>query len=215
MVTLLTLFAIVSALAAPSVFAASPDPASEPIVHAARVRSTDARTATLLSQGLERSATVRGLVDQLEQRDVIVYIEMQPALRKRLAGHLTWLTVAKNYRYVRISINPELNTDTAIATLGHELQHALEVANAREIVSERALEQFYQVHGDSSRVNVNGWDTPAARLAGDDVRRELAESARLARAAKARAGRMTDSIQQFDPAAWMVRYHRAQGMLPP
>ena len=215
MVSLLTLIAIVSALAAPPAFAASHDQPSEPLLHTARVRAADARTAALLTQGVERSATVRALVNQLEQLDVIVYIEMQPALRKRLAGTMTWLTRAKNYRYVRISLNPELNTDVAIATLGHELQHALEVANAREIVNERALEQFYQKHGDISRANVNGWDTAAARLAGDDVRRELVENARLAREAKARAARVTDSIQQFDPNDWMVLYRRAQGMLPP
>jgi hypothetical protein len=215
MVTLLTLFVLISAFAAPPLFAAPPDPAAPPTIHFSRVRSADARSASLLTQGLDRSATVRALVQQLEQRDVIVYVETQPSLRKRLAGKLTWLTRTKNHRYVRVSINPELNTDMAIATLGHELQHALEVANASEIVSERALEQFYQIHGDSSRVDVNGWDTQAARVAGDEVRRELAANARLAREAKSRAARVTDSIQQFDPNDWMVLYRRAQGMLPP
>jgi hypothetical protein len=151
-----------------------------------RVRSGDSRSATLLSRGLERSATIRGLVSHLERRDVIVYIEMQPTLKRRLAGTLTWITNTPTHRYVRISINPELKTDDAVATLGHELQHALEVAQAPEIVSARTLERYYARHGDISRTERNGWDTEAARLAGNEVRRELAEM---------RTTRVAESIQ--------------------
>jgi hypothetical protein len=168
----------------------------------------------LLIQGLERSATIRALANQLEQREVIVYLEMQPALRKRLAGMLTWVTATKSHRYVRISLNPELSTDAAIATLGHELQHALEVANAAEIVCERTLARFYQEHRGSNQVHATGWDTEAARVAGEDVRRELVASA--GERDRSRPGRVADSIQQqLDPDDWMVVYRRARGMLPP
>jgi hypothetical protein len=206
MLKLLTSIAIVSALSVPTVFAASPDPSPATSERSARVRAADARAAMLLVQGQHRSATVRALVTQLERLDVIVYVEMQPSLRKRLAGMLTWVTATKQHRYVRIALNPELATDMAIATLGHELQHALEVATAPEIVSEQTLANFYRSHGEGSTSQVNGWDTPAARLAGDEVRRELAGVG---------SSRVADSIQQFDPQDWFVMYRRTRGMLPP
>ena len=202
----LTLCVLVSTLAATPLLAEPPEPAATDSGRSARVRAADARSATLLTQGLERSATIRALVNALEKRDVIVYLEMQPALARRLAGTLTWVTKTRDHRYVRVSISTELNTDMAISTIGHELQHAMEVANAAEIVNEATLSRFYQLHGISTRARYNGWDTEAARIAGDDVRRELAGP---------RVTRVAESIQDFDPEHWLVVYRRARGMLPP
>ena len=138
-----------------------------------RIRPNDLRSANLLLEGLHRSATLRSLVDQLDDLSVIVYLEMQPRLRLRLAGTLTWITATPTFRYVRISWNPEISMNAAIATLGHELQHALEVAQEPSIVSAATLEAFYRKHGIDMRSH-NGWDTIAARDRGDAVRRELA-----------------------------------------
>jgi hypothetical protein len=185
----LTLFAALF-LVAPSSVAAALDPVPNPASRSVRVRAADSRSKVLLRVGLQRSETLRALVRQLETRDVIVYIEMQPLLRKRLAGMLTWIASTVEHRYVRISLNPELSTDAAIATLGHELQHALEIANASEVVSDSTMEKFYRAHGEVTRAQTNGWDTEAARVRGDEVRRELAHT---------RSGRVADSIQQFEP----------------
>jgi hypothetical protein len=184
----------------------APPAFAQPVERSPRVRAADARTAFLLTQGLQRSTTIRALVAALEQRDVIVYIELQPSLRRRLAGTLTWITATPEHRYVRISINPELNTVLAIATMGHELQHALEVATATEVRSDVAMEKFYRLHGDISRAQATGWDTEAARMTGEHVRRELAD---------ARSTRTADTTQQFDPEDWLNVYRRARGMLPP
>ena len=198
---------ITSSIILSAVLAATPPIASaDPPARSPRVRTADQRSAHLLVQGLQRSATIRGLVTQLEKRDVIVYIELQPTLKRRLAGTLTWIAATKEHRYVRVSLNPELSTDLAISTLGHELQHALEVANATSIVSDATMERFYREHGESNNTRANGWDTEAARVAGDDVRRELAGN---------RATRAIETTQQFDPEDWLVVYRRARGMLPP
>jgi hypothetical protein len=190
----------------PASFAASDEPSRSANDRSPRVRPSDSRATSLVLQGLERSETLRYLVNQLEQRDVLVYVEMQPTLKKRLAGALTWMTATKMHRYVRVSINPELHKDAAIATLGHELQHALEVANAPEIVDATTLQAYYEKNGNSNQAHVKGWDTEAARVAGEDVRRELAGI---------RVSRVAESIQPFDPDDWQVVYRRARGMLPP
>jgi hypothetical protein len=105
---------------------------------------------------------------------------------------------------VRISLNPDLSTDLLIATLGHELQHALEIAREPSIVSTDTLIHYYAKHGLSMKVHDNGWDTLAARQTGDDVRRELAS----------RGSRVVESTQDFNPESLIV-YRRARSMLPP
>jgi hypothetical protein len=205
MLKLVTLTAIL--ITAPgALFAAPGANADDPSARSPRVRAGDSRTATILLKGLERSDTIRSLVRQLEQRDVIVYLEMQPYMKRPLAGTMTWITATATHRFVRISINSELSTDAAVATLGHELQHALEVANAREIIDSQTLAAYYAKHGDNNRRHNNGWDTEAARVAGEDVRRELAGLPTT---------RVAESIQELNPDDWLIVYRRTRGMLPP
>ena len=166
-----------------------------------RVRPDDSRSAAIVLEGMERSTTLRALIDALEARDVIIYIQMQPLLKGRLAGSVTWVTAAGRFRYIRVSWSPELSTSAAIATLGHELQHALEIASEPSIVSPETLEAFYRSNGINMRAH-NGWDTIAARARGDVVRKEIA-SVRSQRAT-------TDVLQDYSPESWPAIYTQAR-----
>ena len=185
------------ALLAPVTAVAAPDlDRSGQIQYASsalRVRPHDARSAALLLDGLRQSETLRTLVRRLEDRNVIVYIQMETKLKGRLAGSLTWLTGTQKFRYVRVSINPDLRGAVAVAVLGHELQHALEVADEPSIVDRKSLNAFYRAHGISMRVSTDGWDTRAAQEVGEEIRREVAT---------ARSGYGLDSVQGFDPRQW-------------
>lgn len=206
--TAVALLATLITLAPLTVFASS-KPDSEPhgTFRDPRVRPYDARSASLLLEGIERSTTIRAIVDRLEELDVIVYLEIQPALSKKLAGRLTWMAATASHRYVRISLNPELNQDALIAALGHELQHALEVAEAPSIVDGPSLQAYYERHGVSSSHQANGWDSLAARVIGDDVRRELAG---------ARRGRIAaDATPAFNLEEWHIVFGRTRSMLRP
>ena len=179
------------------------DPALDPDGGGPRIRPYDGRVAAALVDGLRRSPTLRAMVDQIEQGDVIVYLETRDSLRKdHLAGVLTWLTATPAFRYVRVSINPELPRNTAIATLGHELQHVLEVVSDPSIVSSASMEAFYQRNGISMRRNTNGWDSLRARDVGDDVRRDL------------NGGRPThvvlEATHEVDPLTWNTVYRTAR-----
>ena len=169
-----------------------------------RVRPNDSRSAALLLQGIQRSDTLREIVERLEQSDVIVYLVMQPSLKRSLAGTLTWVTGTKSFRYVRISLNPELSSDALISVIGHELQHALEVSDAPSIVDTASLQAYYEKNGLTTPSHANGWDTLAARVTGEEVRRELLES---------RAVRGAEFAQQFNPEEWHTLYRRARGLL--
>ena len=93
----------------------------------ARIRPQDPRLTELLRDGMARSATFRALVNRIEASNLFVYVSLSPIMKANLAGKLTWMTRAGVFRYVRATINTEQNLDQMIATIAHELHHAVEV----------------------------------------------------------------------------------------
>ena len=152
----------------------------------ARIRPQDPRLADLLRAGVARSATFRAIVNRLEAGKMIVYVSLSPTMRSSLAGKLTWITEAGGFRYVRATINTEQSGDQMIATLAHELQHALEVSDDVSVVDQRSLLGLYRRIGRPSYSGINAaWETVAAQQTGFQVRRELIASAAAAAAAAA------------------------------
>ena len=93
-----------------------------------RVRVTDARLFSILAEGMTRSRTFAALVTSLNRSDVIVYVETVMTLPKDTMGRLTMLPLAGEFRYLRVQIRQDLTRREAIALIGHELQHAREIA---------------------------------------------------------------------------------------
>jgi hypothetical protein len=140
----------------------------------ARLRPQDSRLADLLRDGVARSATFRALVNRLESGQVIVYLSTSLTLRSTLAGKLTWMTKAGAFRYVKATINANQTADQMIATLAHELQHALEVSDDLDVTDQRSMLALYKRIGRPSHsILVEAWETQAAHDAGVQVRREL------------------------------------------
>jgi hypothetical protein len=170
-----TLVALVvaSLIATPAAAAVAVD-----TVQDARIRPQDPRLIQLLRSGVARSATFRALVDRLEAGNVIVYISLSQTLKSSIAGKLTWMTKAGGIRYLRATINVEQTADQMIATLAHELQHALEVSADDEVTDQRSLLALYRRIGHPSHSGLAAaWDTEAAQDAGYRVRRELVSGA--------------------------------------
>jgi hypothetical protein len=150
-----------------------------------RLRPQDARLEAVIKEGAARSATFKSLVDRIEQSNVIVYVALNPVMRPTLSGMLTWMTRTGAYRYVRASISTDLTFDQMIATVAHELQHAVEVIEDETVTDEKSLIGLYKRIGhQNSASSPNRWETTAAQQAGFQVRRELiaAPSANIARA---------------------------------
>ena len=139
-----------------------------------RLRPQDARLTDVLREGIARSATFKSLVDRIEASNVIVYAALNPLMKSNLSGTLTWMTHAGDFRYVRESISVELSFDQMIATLGHELQHAVEVIEDAAVTDEKSLVALYRRIGhQSDAASPSRWETAAAQQAGYRVRREL------------------------------------------
>lgn len=113
-----------------------------------RAAGRDARR--VLREGYRRSATFALLVERLQASDVTVYVAIVPALPLPLRGRSELVSGSRYSRYVRIDVLLVPNPDETIAVVAHELQHALEIANAPEVVDETAMERLYRKIGISS-----------------------------------------------------------------
>ena len=144
---------------------------------APHVRPIGSRAAYTLERGLALSPTLRNLVDQLEHSDLIVYI----AEDRRRAGHsdasIQFIGAASGFRFVRVTVTISLGLPQRVALLGHELQHALEVAANPEIRDRDSFLRYYEQFGKD--VHWLAFDSAAALETGERIRRECVLAANI------------------------------------
>lgn len=142
-----------------------------------RVRAVDTVADRLVQEANARSPTFRQLVAALQRSDVIVYIAESDTLRGDVQGALRFMgSGAGDERYLRIEVRLEdlgsvLSLRRAIATLAHELMHALEIADATHVVDHATFVNFYKATADQLRDDV--FDTRAAVEMGERVYFEM------------------------------------------
>jgi hypothetical protein len=135
------------------------------------IRTTDPGIRALLKRGFRHSAAFAALVARLQQSDVYVYVEQVDRLPGALDGRTMMQPVANGNRYVRIQIALRGAVEDAAAVLGHELQHAVEIADAPDVRDQIGMTRLYERIGVRGGLHV--YDTAAAQEMGRLVRREL------------------------------------------
>jgi hypothetical protein len=136
-----------------------------------RLRPTQAFASRVVEDGLRKSPTFRRLVSRLQRSDVIVYVAVKPDMRPSLGGSLRYLGNSATDRFVFVSLNGQNSRHMLVALLGHELQHAVEVADAPDVRDEAALSDLYRRIG--VRRGMDAWDSVAAQQVGQVVRSEV------------------------------------------
>jgi hypothetical protein len=149
---------------------------ADPVPRQPRLRLTHSRLEQVVGHGRRQSPSFQALLDQLEATDIVVYVECA-RLPARVDGQLTFVTAAAGTRYVLVRIAWDLPLARKIAILGHELQHALEIARSPDVVSAETMAAAYQRFGftrnrGGKRVD---FDSVAAIDAGMTIWRELAD----------------------------------------
>ena len=168
------------------VFARAADPASEfaPMTDTEaralmgspdrHVRAADKAMAEVITSGLKRSGTFAHLVLALNRSDVIVYIETGRVLPTSIVGRLLLAAGPEGTRYLRIQVSGHPGSNDMIALVGHELRHALEVAESPQVRDEASLIALYERIGHpTSTGSLHQYDTHAAQDAGRRVKAEL------------------------------------------
>jgi hypothetical protein len=107
------------------------------------VRASDSKILRLIEAGQSRSVTFRRLVATLNESDVIVYIEPK-VTHQNLGGYLPHYIVASGgYRYLRLVVETGGSQRRLVSLLAHELQHAVEVAQAPDARDSESLQAIF------------------------------------------------------------------------
>jgi hypothetical protein len=136
------------------------------------VRAADKSMAASLAAGMQRSGTFAHLVLALNKTDVIVYIQSGQVLPTSIVGRLLLAAGPEGTRYLRIQVSGHPGTNDMIALVGHELRHALEVAESPDVRDEASLIALYERIGHPS-TGIHQYDTLAAQTTGRLVKAEL------------------------------------------
>jgi len=138
------------------------------------IRPLDAGLEELVALGMRDSPSFRTLVARLEASDVVVYLRWARRLRAHLTSQLTFVGTSSALRYVDVAVDRAAARDRLVATIGHELRHAVEIAETPAIVDARSLGEAYARMGRTSRVEFHPrFETEAAVETGRLVWREL------------------------------------------
>ena len=139
------------------------------------VRPLDASTRAAFRSGMKGSPLFRELVAQLEGSDLIVHVESDCTMQDRVQGKLLFVTAAGGVRYLRVRIGCAVSGIRQVAILGHELRHAVEVADAPWVVDESTMAEEYRRIGFQSRGDTDGssFESRAAIDAGERILRDL------------------------------------------
>jgi hypothetical protein len=126
------------------------------------IRSSDGYVLQLLSDGSSRSRTFRRLVDDLKASDLVIYVR----IRKDASDTtMRFVSAVAGWRYVEIAFPRNSGRDWLISLLGHELQHALEVARSPEVRTNEEFARLYERIGVArQRMFGRSFETDAALL---------------------------------------------------
>lgn len=177
-VAILLTFSTLSAGTAPK--PTDENPAAPQSTESGGVVSSTPWVLGLIAEGMAESPTFAGITSQLLVSNVIATVEPAIQMKSGLSGYTEFVARTDKRRYVRIYFDPKLQRHQAIAIIGHELRHALEIAAHPEVVDESTLKAMYAAVG---RGQGNRWDSDGAVEAGRTILRELLAPAATAVAA--------------------------------
>jgi hypothetical protein len=152
--------------------------AAASLVVSTQVRTRDPVLGPALTEGLRQSTVIRRLVDVIDASDVIVYLARGDCPRPAIAC-VMMAGGGPDVRYVRINFRLPTglgkpgfwHKDELAVAIAHELQHAVEIAEWRDVVDGATLQAAYTRRGlDRGGTHL---DTDAAIRAGDERRAEL------------------------------------------
>jgi hypothetical protein len=144
-----------------------------------RIRPLDPLARHLLDVGRNGSPTFARLFEAVERSGLYVYVDVRSDLTVPQSGRLQFSGAHEGRRFLRVRIDTgttcralQLSRQYELAAIiGHELQHALEVADELDVDSAESFEAFY--HAIGLELRPHAFDTRAAQHAGQQVLREL------------------------------------------
>lgn len=153
--------------------------ASDP-VRVLSVRTADTRLAEMIRTGIAHSPTFGRLVTRLEQSSVVTYVDCAAPIefvqRAVPPGRLVFVGHVEGIRYLAVRLDCRPNDARQLAALAHELQHAVEVADAPHVRDRVSMARLYRSIGFPASYTGSraAFETFAAQEAGVATSDELA-----------------------------------------
>lgn len=145
----------------------------EPPAAVPRVRSANPAIAALITTGMTNSRTFRSIIERINASDGVVYVE-EGDCRNAVRGCLRAVAKSAANRIVLVHIRLAKSDCDVVATIGHELQHALEILNDPAVTDSAAMYRFYT--REARRRLGGGFETAAAVKAEQAVHAEMRSS---------------------------------------
>jgi hypothetical protein len=158
--------------AAPAMSGVDPGVVAEAPSPAPRVRSSDSTLAGLIDRAMRGSETFRRLITSIQASNGIVYVEPGRCGHGVRACLKMWMQVSGPNRFIRIVIDrTKSDRDVDVmGSLGHELQHAVEVLSEPAVTNGVTMYNFLR---RTAPTDGNRFETTAAVNAGNAVIDEL------------------------------------------
>lgn len=109
-----------------------------------RVRAADDEFRSLIREGDARSATFRAMVDEIQASNAVVMIQFGLCAKGQVRSCVSHVGGSAHTRTIRILISPRTTHDRLIATIAHELQHALEIIRQPDITTNDQVLSLYR-----------------------------------------------------------------------
>jgi hypothetical protein len=146
------------------------------------LRADDPDLVAAIADATDRSPTFRSLLDRLNRSDVVVYVKFDREPGPELAGRTTFVSVAGGRRYLRIGLDRRYFGCQRLGILGHELRHAVEIADEAAVTDNTSLAALYrQIGFRSGQEHEDRFDSLAAIDAGHRIQHEIAAGGLVSR----------------------------------
>lgn len=145
-----------------------------------RLKPADGEMRRLISDGFERSATFRALVDAIHKTDGVVVVQMGRCANGRFRSCVSDVGGNAQVRTIRVKVDTRTTDDRLIATIAHELQHVLEILGDATVRDAKSTLALYRriASGDCGKGLSEACETDAAVRIEAVVNDELAERGR-------------------------------------
>lgn len=111
------------------------------------LKPADAEMRRLMVDGYRRSETFRALVDAIHRSNAVVVVQYGQCGKGRFRSCVTDVAGDRRQRAIRIKIDTRTTDDRLIATVAHELSHALEILRDPDVFSAETTLNLYRKIG--------------------------------------------------------------------
>jgi hypothetical protein len=144
------------------------------------LRMSDAEIKSAISACYIRSLTCHQLIDEIESSSTVVYLTPGQCAVIRGGSCLRFITASSSARYLHVILDRDLTGGQLLKTAAHELQHAVEVVRAPQVVDRASFRRLYErigvfIYGSATRED---FETEEAQRIASVVSKEVKRSQR-------------------------------------